>query len=225
MPEVEESLSRSPSELIQACSGHPVRVSFLHGETRERASQVIGGVGSVRAEEGLTISCVGSVPQLAEDDGVVAEVLVEGVLLLLFARVVGLPRPREILLSWPREVRTEQRRQHPRIDTSLPLHFQIDGQGEIHRGHIDNISAGGLSFITHVAIPADCHLSLAFGIGSGFYFHNAGARVLRTTASFRSGLRVAVQFEGMEREEIDHLSGWIHDHLPPERLDRVRYRT
>jgi hypothetical protein len=210
---------------VLAGVGRPVRVNFVNEAADERTGRIFGGLERAEADTGLRICYVGPAISARPGSRVVVEVLVDGDLLLVYTTVIDCPRPGTLRLHWPTEVHTEQRRRHPRSEADVPVHFVLTGSQVVQSGQVENISAGGMAFHTNMPLPPGAEIKVTFGLGSGFFFQGARARVLRSGPSLRSGFRIAIQFTGLSDGDVQRLSTWIQKSITPDRFYPCSYRT
>jgi hypothetical protein len=106
----------------------------------------------------------------------------------------------------------EEKRQSPRLNLHTPLRYQVRGNPQFDNAVSDNISSGGLSFITHSFIPPDTKVMLEFNVLS---------RVLRIISrvawatplphSYRN--RLGLEFLEAPAEDRDFLNDYINMQL------------
>ncbi|MFZ5826633.1 MAG: PilZ domain-containing protein [Bacillota bacterium] len=206
-------LTEHQVQLVKECAGRPARVSLFVPNTTQLLARIHGGIDEVELQRAIAIDCHGEVGRVPSGCPTVVEVMVRGELILLhttFERADGL---HALVLSWPHEVRTQQRRLHPRVDVELPLHFMVDGAAPTRQGMMNNLSAGGLAFTTADPIAPESELSIAFGLGSGFYLNSIQASVVRCTILLEGGYQVAVRFVDLPPATFAHLKEWVQGRL------------
>lgn len=206
-------LTEHQIELVRECAGRPARVSLFVPGTAQLLARIHGGIDEVEPQRAIAIDCHGEVARVPSGCPAVVEVMVRGELILLYTTLQRADGLHALVLNWPQEVRTQQRRKHPRVDVELPLHFIVGGVPPTRQGMMKNLSAGGLAFTTPEPIVAESELSIAFGLGSGFYLNSIQAHVVRCTALTEGGYQVAVCFVDLPSDTFTPLKEWVQKRL------------
>jgi hypothetical protein len=115
-----------------------------------------------------------------------------------------------VVLDWPHEV-TQQRRQHPRVDVEVPMHFIVGGALPARSGSMNNLSAGGLAFVTAEQVAVGAELTIAFGLGSGCYFTGIQGAVVRCSPLIDGRYQTAVRFAALHPDTFAQLRDWVEE--------------
>jgi hypothetical protein len=206
-------LSEHQVQLVSECTGRPARISFFVPGTAQLLGRVFGGIIAVEPNQAMSVDCHGMVGTLPPGCPTVVEVMVRSELTILHTTLERSHTPNELVLNWPYEVRTQQRRQHPRVDVELPIHFLAEGSPSTRQGVMHNLSAGGLAFNTSEPLATELELTIAFGLGSGCFFNGIRASVVRCTPLLQGGYQVGVRFVDLPPDTFHHLKEWVHKRL------------
>lgn len=188
--------------------GQPVRVTILNaaGERRCRVN------GSIRTatDETWTVDLIDPVPPLVLRTPVALEILVQGDLLWtttwLRAETTGLVTTLHLVA--PSTIHRGQRRAYPRVDLSLPVHIKREPAGELVAAQLRDLSAGGASFQAEGSLVVGEQVQLVLSLGSGFYFQNLKAEVVRGPSDGSHPRTFAVRFQCDEHQQA-LLAGWV----------------
>jgi hypothetical protein len=206
-------LSEHQQQLVGDCAGRPARVSFFVPNTKQLLTRVYGGIDEVAPGRAIIISCNSGLGALPPGCPTVVEVAVRGEVTILHTTLETTDGPYAVVLNWPHSVRTQTRRQHPRVDVALPLHFVLEGTHATRQGMIDNLSAGGLAFTTAERVAVETELSIAFALGSGLFFLSIRASVVRCTPLVQGGYQVGVRFIDLQPDAFQHLTEWVQQRM------------
>lgn len=200
-------------QLVSQCAGRPARISFFTPGMAQLLARVFGGIEDVALHHAILVECNGEVGPLPAGCPAVVEVVNQGELTILHTTVVGTESAHELVLTWPTEVRTQSRRQHPRVDVEIPLHFIAEGVLTAQQGTIQNLSAGGLAFTTQEPVPVGSEVTIAFGLGSRCYFNSIQASVVRCTALTQGGYQIGARFVDLHPATLQNLTDWVQKRL------------
>lgn len=200
-------------EHLVTLGGQPVRVTLLDASSRERTARLHGVLTSIRGT-GLTIECVDSVPALVEGTPMAVEAMVKGVQTWFHTSLTSTVRraASQILLRLPEKVQTIQRRQHPRVDFDAPVHLVLKGIGQVIKGTLRDLSAGGASIRLSGPVVSGEIVQLIFNLGSGLFFENLEGEVLRCAPVPDGSMIVGLQFRCSD-EQRDLLAQWVNQRL------------
>lgn len=197
-------------ELLYQYKGCPVRVTMFDPVFRDRVGRYPGVLTEV-SEGALTVECL-SVPHGAPPGiHVTLELIHDGNLLWCHAHLQGASenQPARLHLSLPMEIQTGQRRRSPRVDAYVPVHYLVGDSRTPVQGVMVDIGAGGTAIEGAASLMRGQIVTLVFSLGSGLFFHDIEAEVLRSTFT-RSGTWVAgLRFISLSPEQEHHLEHWI----------------
>lgn len=206
-------LSEHQVRLVRECAGRPARVSLFVPDTAQLLARIHGGIDEIELQRAIAIDCHGEVGRVPAGCPTVVEVMLRGELILLYTTFEYADGLHALILNWPHEVRARSRRQHPRVDVQLPLHFMVGGAPPTRQGTMDNLSAGGLAFTTSEPIAVGAELTIAFGLGSGFYLNSIQTSLVRCTVLLQGEYQVAVRFVDLPPATLNHLNEWVKKRL------------
>jgi hypothetical protein len=201
-------------EILRECKGRPVRVSLFDPVYLNRLGRFPGILAST-SPDALEVECMSPPPIVGPNTPATFEVLYAGDVLWCHTWVIDRERlsTGQIWLKWPEGMQTAQRRNNARVDAHLPIHFLRDGAAPAV-GLVMDISEGGLAMQSQVPLEVGERVSLIFSLGSGLFFQDIQAVVLRTSAA-RNGLWVmGVRFEFVAPEQQALVTKWIRTRAP-----------
>ncbi len=207
------ALSAEQVQWVVDCAGRPARISFFTSDSSQVVRRVHGLIDEIDICKTIDVASHGEVGQLLLESPTIVEVMIAGELTILHTTLQAKYGPYHIALSWPSAVRTQQRRQHPRVDIEVPMHYLAEGSYITRYGVISNLSAGGLAFTTRDAVDVGAELSLAFGLGSGCFLNSIQGRVVRCIALDRGGYQVGAQFIDLHPTTFQQLRAWVEKRL------------
>lgn len=200
------------SEHLNALRGQPVRIT-LFDAAGERSARLHGVLAAVHETE-LTVECVDSVAAMPEGTLMTVEALVRGMQTWFDTRLVtGVRRSgSKLQLRVPEKLQTAQRRLHPRIDYEAPLHLVVKRTGQVIRGVLRDLSAGGASVRLASPVPPGETVQLVFNLGSGLFFENLEGDLLRLSTLPDGSAVVGLQFR-ISTEQQALLAQWVNQRL------------
>lgn len=195
-------------ELSLGLEGQPVRVTVL-GTDGEWQCRVNGSIRRTSAE-GWSLDLIDPLPALAASTVVALEVLLQGELIWTTTRlqVATSLHATTLRLAVPGALHRGQRRAHPRVDLSLPIHIRRHADGELHPAQLRDLSAGGASFSTEAELALGESVGLVLTLGSGLLFQHVEAVVVRVGSRALLPRTFAVRFSGDERQ-MALLAEWV----------------
>lgn len=201
-------------ELLPRFRGCPVRVSLFDPLYGDRLGRYTGLLINVLPDS-LRVDCLESLPAVLPDALVTLELVHGGQFYWCHTRLlVAFPHgSHQLQLSWPERLQTAQQRRHPRVDTSLPVHYTVGESQTIRQGVVVNISAGGVALEGAEQLAPGDLVSLVFALGSGLSFQEIRAEVVRSTATRTGSWSSGMQFVGLRPEQERQLMQWVATRL------------
>lgn len=204
-------LSESPAErsgqieVLQPLVGRPIRITITDGTHRERIFRTTGVLESL-ADSGIEAFVLEPMG-FDQEMTITVEGLTHGEVLWFHTGML-IRKGQTLRLRYPSQVFTSERRQMTRVDIEIPVH--VSGLGEIPvAAFIRDISAGGASLRSPVPAVSGQAISLVFSLGSGFYFQNLLAEVVRCSEASESVYSIGVRFRDGAFQQVE-LEEWIH---------------
>lgn len=105
-------------------------------------------------------------------------------------------------------IRREEKRCFPRIEFRAPLRYQVRGRPESKNTLIENISAGGLSFLSETFMPRETRLMLEFGVLSRV-LRPIGRIAWTSPVGHSDQNRLGVEFIELESQERNYLQDYV----------------
>jgi hypothetical protein len=201
-------------ETLISCKNHPVRVSLFEPVGRERIARYPGVLAQVD-ETGVSVACFDVPVNVPAGTAATLEVACRGTVYWCHTETADGPCfvPNSIKLAWPATVQTGQQRRAPRVETNLPVHYFVPGSDRPHSVVMLNISTGGAALRGAEPISLGLQLALAFGLGSGLFFQDIEAEVLRVTATHDGGWIAGVRFVSLTADQQANLDQWVTERV------------
>ena len=102
----------------------------------------------------------------------------------------------------------EERRRFPRVNLHAPIRYQIKGEPEFDNSVSDDVSVGGLSFLSETYIPPATDLILELNISSRV-LNLVGTTVWSAHLPHSDRSRVGVEFKEFDPFEQDYLRDYL----------------
>ncbi|HYF92302.1 MAG TPA: PilZ domain-containing protein [Symbiobacteriaceae bacterium] len=209
----------SAMELLLQCKGRPVRVCLFDPIYKDRLGRYPGILAKVSTDS-IRIDCLDAPPAVPAETAATVELVCEGK--ILWCHTSTLPDydhiPYSLRLGRPEKLQTEQQRRSLRAEAYLPVHYLVPGRSEALQGVILNISTSGAALQGAAPLRIGDVIALVFSLGSGLYFQDVQAEVLRCTST-RAGLWITgLRFLTLETERVGKLSDWVKRHANPDHL-------
>lgn len=208
------SLLTDPEMLLQ-CTGCPIRVSIFDPEYPDCLGRYLGVLAEVSSER-LLVDCVDLPERLPQQARVTLEIRRQGSLFWCHSRFSSLTGDRgshQLCLQWPASVQSTQRRAFPRVDVHLPVFYGVLGRITAEPGFIIDIGAGGIALQGAIGLSPQEKITLVFSLGSGLFFQDITADVVRSACSSTGVWVSGLSFRGLSPEQKQLLEQWVDQRL------------
>lgn len=200
-------------ESLLSYEGRPVRVSLFDAEYKDCFGRYRGILVEVLPDL-LSVDCLDIPPAVPAGTSATVELARDGK--LQWCHTVTRPHllqpPHVLHLAWPNAIQTEQQRRSVRADANLMVHYLADGSSVPMTGLILNLSVGGAALQGLNPFKLGQILCLIFSLGSGLFFQDVRAEVVRVSST-RAGSWVAgLRFLDLRPDMAEALGRWVSKH-------------
>lgn len=208
MPSTDSAFS--VTEFLKQCKGRPVRVSLFHPVYKDRVGRYPGILIKVLTDS-LWVECLDAPPASPPGTKVTLELANQGEVFWCHTTLQPgfADSPHRLLLAWPETIQLTQRRESPRVDTNVPVHYVEEGASQPVRGVIINLSEGGAALQGPTALTCGQTVSLFFSLGSGLFLQDIRAEVLRCNSTLSGNWISGLRFRDLTPEQLQSVSGWV----------------
>lgn len=208
-----DSPAIAATKVLQQCRRRPVRVSLFDPVYLDRVGRYPGILAQVQPHC-LEVECLDNPPSAPAGTRATLEVIKDGQLLWChtYLQQGQDDQPYTLWLTPPHLVQSAQRRNSPRIDTYVPVHLVLDGTTTAIQGVIIDIGTGGAAVQSAAALSEGQRVALVFALGSGMFFEDIQAVVLRATALRTGNYTAGLRFENLNPVQERLLTQWVGHH-------------
>lgn len=210
MTESIHSPERGAVDVLAQCRGRPVRLSLFDPIYRERVGRYSGMLTDV-TEDYLELELVDLNEPAAPGTLATLELTRDGQVFWCHS-ALALAQPAAsyaVRLVWPHAVQTVQRRGAPRVEVNVPLHYVTEGSNLPGEAVMTDISKGGAAIAGKGSVAPGDSISLVFALGSGLFFQDIKARILRVSYGRSGQWTAGLQFVALTAEQERLLADWI----------------
>lgn|GEM_PF-6716967 len=200
----------SVTDFLSQCQGRPIRVSLFSPVYKDCLGRYPGILIKVLTDS-LWVDCLDAPPTSPVGTRVTLEFVHQGEIFWCHASLLAgfADAPNTLHLSWPDSVQVTQRRQSPRVDTNVPVHYLADGDSRPAQGVIINLSEGGAALQGPTPLTPEQSVALVFSLGSGLFLQDIRAKVLRCNATQSGTWLSGLQFQELTAEQFASISSWV----------------
>lgn len=205
-----EALGELTRDILLRCAGRPVRVGLFDAQYPDRVGRFLGVLSEVCRTE-LVVECMNVSASVPVGTRATLEVLWERELIWCHTSLFKRHKeyPDRLYLAWPEAIQNSQRRSAPRVDVHLPVHYVVEGEEDVRQGLIEDIGTGGVAMVCPEPLDPGQVLHLVFALGSGLYFQDIQALVLRATPTREGKWLTGIQFTQMSQDQRRLLTSWV----------------